>query len=189
MEEQWNRIRDRLATLGCLPDMALRPGAAQAGIDALEEHLGVQLPEAFRQFLRIHDGQDGQDGAGLFYGNQLLSVTGIRDAWDGWRDLDEDEMNADCADSMGSEPEGFIKPLYCNRGWIPFAHDGGGNHIGIDFDPDALGTSGQIIAFGRDEDTKRLLAPSFDAFIDDGIAWLDRAVWNGMYLDVARDAA
>jgi hypothetical protein len=45
-----------------------------------------------------------------------------------------------------------------------------------------------VIAFGRDEDTKRLLADSFECFVEDCIRWLEGAVWNGEYLDAARSA-
>ncbi|MEK6347289.1 MAG: SMI1/KNR4 family protein [Burkholderia sp.] len=185
MQQQWTRIKDRLARLGCLDQMALRPGASQTDIETLEGHMGVRLPESFKQFLLIHD---GQDGFGLVYGSQLLSLSGIRQQWNNWRSIDENAMNDDCAEFMGSEPQGFIKPLYSNRNWIPFSHDGGGNHVGMDFDPDAQGAVGQVIAFGRDEDLKRLLANSFEAFVEGWIDWLDRAVWNGQYLDVADSA-
>lgn len=185
MQAQWMRIRDRLQSLGCLEEMALLPGASQAEIDALERHIGVILPDPFKRFLVVHN---GQDGFGLIYGSALLSASGIRQQWDNWRSIDESAMNADCAEFMASDPEGFIKPLYCNRAWIPFTHDGGGNHFGLDLDPDILGKAGQVIAFGRDEDTKRLLANSFELFVEDCIAWLERAVWNGEYLDVARSA-
>lgn len=181
MQEKWARIEERLTSLGCLHEMGLLPGASQADIDALEQHIGIVLPAPLKQFLLIHN---GQDGAGLIYGSELLSVSGIRQQWDNWRSIDEAEMNEDCADFMASEPEGCIKTLYCNPAWIPFTHDAGGNHIGIDFDPDTLGQAGQVIAFGRDEDTKRLLANDFASFVDDYIAWLDRAVWNGAYLDL-----
>jgi cell wall assembly regulator SMI1 len=180
MKETWLRIERRLTELGCLDAMALRAGASAQEMEALEEHLGIALPDAIKQSLAIHD---GQDNSGLVYGAELLSVAGIRQQWDNWRALDEDDMNADCADAMGSDPEGAIKPMYCNRSWIPLTHDGGGNHIGLDYDPDRLGQRGQVIAFGRDEDTKRLLANDFDAFMQTYLAWLERAEWNGQYLD------
>jgi len=182
MIESWLRIERRLAQLGCLEAMGLRPGASEHEIERLEAHIGVKLPDCVRQSLAIHD---GQDGFGLACGAGLLSVAAIRRQWDNWRALDEDAMNADSADMMGSAPPGFIKPLYCNRAWIPLTHDGGGNHIGLDFDPDRLGQRGQVIAFGRDEDVKRLLANSFDTFLDACAAWLERATWNGVHFEAA----
>ncbi|CBJ39814.1 hypothethical protein (plasmid) [Ralstonia solanacearum CMR15] len=180
MHAQWNRIEHALSTLGCLDQVGLRPGAAQSRIAELEQHLGVQLPAGLKAFLSIHD---GQDGAGLVGGELLLSVDQIRQEWDGWRSLDENAMNADCADFMASHPEGFIKPMYTNRSWIPLTKDWGGNHVGIDFDPDTKGTAGQVIRFGRDEDTKRVVAENFDAFVSRLASALAVARWNGEDLD------
>jgi len=180
MKDMWERIERRLAELGCADAMALRPGASANEIAQLEEHLGIGLPDSVKRSLAIHD---GQDGFGLVDGSALLSLAGIRQQWDTWRSLDEDAMNADCAEFMASEPEGFIKPMYCNRAWIPLTHDAGGNHVGLDYDPGPLGQRGQVIAFGRDEDTKRLLAGSFEAFMEARLSWLERARWNGEYLD------
>jgi cell wall assembly regulator SMI1 len=38
--------------------------------------------------------------------------------------------------------------------------------VRIDLDPDVEGSEGQVIVFGRDENCKRLVAQSFEAFID-----------------------
>jgi cell wall assembly regulator SMI1 len=180
MQEQWKRIESRLAELGCLDAIALRPGADPAELQGLEQHLGVALPESVKSFLLMHD---GQDGPGLFFGQQLLSVAAIRGQWDVWRSIDEAEMNANCAEFMRSKPEGVVKPLYCNRAWIPLTNDGGGNHHGLDFDPDVGGHAGQIIAFGRDEDTKVWLASDFQQYVEKLIVWLQSATWNGEWLD------
>jgi cell wall assembly regulator SMI1 len=61
-------------------------------------------------------------------------------------------------------PEGSIKNLYFHSKWLPVAHDFGGNYIGIDLDPDANGTKGQVIVFGRDEDRKFVVAQSLTEF-------------------------
>jgi len=182
MVETWLRIERRLAQLGCLDAMGLRPGAGADEIARLESYLGVALPDSVKQSLAIHD---GQDGFGLVYGTELLSIAGIRREWANWRALDEDDMNAGSADMMGSVPPGFIKPLYCNRAWIPLTHDGGGNHMGLDFDPDSFGQRAQVIAFGRDEEMKRLLANSFETFFAACAAWLERATWNGAHFEAS----
>lgn len=181
MKEQWRRIEAALSSLGCLDEMALQPGADTQRLAELERHLAVQLPESLKAFLLVHDGQDGDHG--LVDGQHLLSVAGIMAEWDAWRQLDEAEMNESSADMMGSEPEGFVKPLYINRGWIPLTKDWGGNSIGLDLDPDHLGTVGQIITFGRDEDVKRVIAPDFESLVELVIASLGSATWNGEYLE------
>jgi cell wall assembly regulator SMI1 len=37
-------------------------------------------------------------------------------------------------------------------------------------DPDVLGSVGQVMPFGRDEDTKPLVANGFDEFIDEYVS-------------------
>lgn len=180
MNNHWVRIEQRLAEFGCLGEMKLLPPARDEEVAELELHIGIRLPDSVRRFVTIHN---GQAGFGLIYGQQLLSVAGIRREWDNWRDIDEGEMNADCAEFMRSDPEGVVKLNYYNRAWIPLTHDAGGNHIGLDFDPDTLGTRGQVIVFGGDEDTKRLIAHSFDAFLDGYMLWLEHAEWRDGQLD------
>ena len=186
MQEQWERIENCLTKLECLDAIALRPGADPAELQSLEQYLGVILPEAVKHFWRVHD---GHEGAGFFFGQQLWSVAGIREQWDVWRSIDEAEMNEDCADFMRSEPEGVIKPMYCNQGWIPLTNDWGGNHHGLDFDPDVKGDIGQIIAFGRDEDTKVRMASDFQQYVEMLIEWLQSATWNGKWLDTTTAAS
>lgn len=181
MQHYWDRVTARLSELGCLAEMNILSGATETELQDLESHLGVQLPEALRAFLKVHNGQG--EGAGIAFGFQLLSTQEIRQQWDNWRSIDEEEMNRDCADFMGSSPEGFIKAMYCNKKWIPITHDWGGNHIGIDFDPDEKGHNGQVIAFGRDEDIKRVIAGGFPAFVVQLVEFLERATWQGEYLE------
>lgn len=82
---------------------------------------------------------------------------------------------------MRSCPEGFVREEYSHPSWLPLLKDGYGNYIGIDLDPptDALPpqsaasialqqeqqgggdrilpSRGQVIAFGREIDTKTVL--------------------------------
>ena len=68
--------------------------------------------------------------------------------------FDDDQLSID-----------FIRQVYWCNGWIPLAHDGGGNHVGIDLDPPKGGARGQVINFGRNERIKFVLAPTWDAFL------------------------
>jgi cell wall assembly regulator SMI1 len=156
----------------------LSPGATPDELVALETHLGLALPVSLKGFLADHNGQAKDAKLGLHLGRMFLSTEGIRAQWDNWRSIDEDAMNEDCAEFMSSQPEGTIKTMYTNPLWIPLTHDFGGNHVGLDFDPDVRGTRGQVIAFGRDEDQKQLLAGSFDEFLPRFVAELRGADWT-----------
>jgi cell wall assembly regulator SMI1 len=178
----WSELEEKLLSLDCIEALKINEGASASELTKLEEHLGVDLPDEVKKFLSIHNGQS-DDGAGIVFGEQILSTESIRRCWDDWRSIDEEEMNEDCAEFMESSPIGYIKPMYTNRKWIPLTHDWGGNHIGIDFDPDEKGSVGQIIAFGRDEDTKRLIASSFAEFITKLTSSLSEAKWTGEYIE------
>ncbi|CDR39174.1 CYFA0S03e00474g1_1 [Cyberlindnera fabianii] len=64
-----------------------------------------------------------------------------------------------------SFPPGYIQPVYANDSWIPLLTDYAGNHIGVDLAPGPKGKYGQVIIFGREFDTKFLLASSWGDFL------------------------
>jgi cell wall assembly regulator SMI1 len=146
----------------------LNPGATEEEFEVVEKIIQVHLPEDLKEFYRCHNGQKSEFEYSLFFGCDLLSLEEIARQWNVWKDVGADGvMNEDMEADMASMPEGVIKHLYTSERWIPFIHDGGGNHIGIDYDPDEEGIIGQIIVFGRDEDVKLLAARTFTEFIDE----------------------
>ncbi len=84
-----------------------------------------------------------------------------------------------------SYPQDAIKPIYINLRWIPFSHDGAGNHLGIDLDPGATGIIGQVINFGTDEKNKFVIAPSLTDFM----AWMLVQYQSGNYQSSSRSLA
>ena len=171
MKEYWERLEIWLNTY--LPEVFadLNPGCTASELESLEQQLGVTLPNDFKSFYLIHNGQElsshNRITSGLFFGLEFLSVEGIYHQWSAWRELiatEEDiaELDLECT----SAQPGKIKEVYANNRWIPFAHDGSGNHLGLDLDPGAKGVVGQIINFGRDESKKYVIADSFTEFID-----------------------
>ncbi|KAI1853714.1 hypothetical protein JX265_003953 [Neoarthrinium moseri] len=64
-----------------------------------------------------------------------------------------------------SVPQGAIQRVYAHPGWIPLVRDWGGNNLAVDLAPGPAGTWGQIILFGRDYDTKYVVAKSWAHFI------------------------
>jgi cell wall assembly regulator SMI1 len=181
MQYIWHEINNALAELGCADSVSLNSGASPEQNRALEEHIGQILPAFLKELLLVHNGQAG--GPGLIYGYELLSTESIQANWDNWRSVEADGMNEECADFMSSNPPGAIKPLYTNAKWIPFAHDYGGNHFGIDFDPAEDGLVGQIIAFGRDEDQKQLKAENIEDFFSTLVSDLRKASWKTNYIE------
>lgn len=62
-------------------------------------------------------------------------------------------------------PPDAIQKVYAHPAWIPLAKDFSGNNIAVDLCPGPRGTWGQIILFGRDCDTKYVVARSWASFL------------------------
>lgn len=60
-----------------------------------------------------------------------------------------------------SVPPNSIRKAYAHAGWIPLVRDWGGNNLAVDLAPGPKGHWGQIILFGRDYDTKYVVARSW----------------------------
>ncbi|KAK3326568.1 hypothetical protein B0H66DRAFT_164986 [Apodospora peruviana] len=62
-------------------------------------------------------------------------------------------------------PPGAVQRAYAHPAWIPLVRDWGGNNLAVDLAPGPTGTWGQIILFGRDYDTKYVVARSWSALL------------------------
>ncbi|GJN75421.1 cell wall assembly regulator [Purpureocillium lilacinum] len=62
-------------------------------------------------------------------------------------------------------PPNAVQKAYAHTGWIPLVRDWGGNNLAVDLAPGPGGRWGQIILFGRDFDTKYVVARSWGAFL------------------------
>lgn len=141
------------------------PPATEMQLDAFERLVGIKLPQAFHQLYRWHDGEES-DRWGHIYGIPLLPLQEAGSQWTAWNGVLSEIGGDRYKVSGGGWPEGAVDPAYINPRWIPLTHDGSGNHIGLDFDPWPRGRVGQVILFGRDEDTKVVLAESLCKFFE-----------------------
>jgi len=66
---------------------------------------------------------------------------------------------------QGSVPPGAVQKAYAHPAWIPLVRDWGGNNLAVDLAPGPAGQWGQVILFGRDYDTKYVVARSWAAFL------------------------
>ena len=152
------------------------PPATDAQLDAFEQLVGLELPRAYRQLYRWHDGEN-DDRWGHFYGLPLLPLEQAGSQWKAWSNILA-EYGGDRYMVPGAAwPPGAADPAYINPRWIPLTHDGSGNHIGMDLDPWPGGRVGQIILFGRDEDVKVVLAESLGKFLE----WIATLLESGNF--------
>ncbi len=94
----------------------------------------------------------------------FLSIKDAMDEWTIWNGIEEEGF-ASLDTAIISLPSEAIKEKYANRYYVPISKDFGGNNVGIDLDPDTLGTLGQVINFGRDEEMRYVIATSITEFL------------------------
>lgn len=152
------------------------PPATEGKLDAFERLVGIKLPSSYRQLYRWHDGEE-DDRWGHIYGLPLLPLREAGAQWTAWNRV-LSSLGGDRYKIPGRVwPEGAVDSAYINPRWIPLTHDGSGNHIGLDFDPWPRGRVGQVILFGRDQDTKAVLAESLGRFL----GWLAGLLESGNF--------
>lgn len=174
----WSRLEAALPA-SVLAD--LRPGASDAELDAAERSIGAALPPEARAAYALHDGQRG-DAPGVVVGLRLFPIAEVVAAWSLWRDIVE--TSPDIGDAPArAVPEGVIRPLYVDLGWLPLVDDGAGNHVALDLHPGPLGARGQVITFGSDEPVRYRLAGS----LPDLLLWLADAYGAGRVVQAGDD--
>ena len=159
----------------------LNPGATEDELRAFAAAINVPLPAEFVELYRWHNGQKMEIHTGPWYGLTFIPLSRVLSEWLSWVDVlcqSSPESLASLNSSATSVPPGFVRCLYANNRWIPFAYDGAGNYLGIDLDPDEKGTFGQVINFGRDEERKIAIAPSLGVFVGWMVAELNSGNFN-----------
>lgn len=81
-------------------------------------------------------------------------------------EVEREFYNFDQIIPLTSTPNDCIKKKYFHIKWLPIIHDGCGNYIGIDLDPDTAGVIGQVIVFGRDEEDMFVISENWHDFLD-----------------------
>lgn len=148
--ERWATIRAWLQTHH--PDALeqFNPAASPDAIAAVERARGITLPDDYKTFLAIHDGQD--EFAPFVGLGALLPIAEVADT-----ELFGEEMEVP-ADCVG---EG-VRAVDWSPGWIPISRSARGrDFLCIDLDPGPGGVRGQIIEYVVDDDGRPLVAKSF----------------------------
>lgn len=161
VEDSWTSIHNWLNEN--VPELleSLGDSANTQAISDAEKALQVDLPADFKASLGIHDGQSNES-MGFVEASEFLSLSRMVDEWNVWKSLLDGGEFADTS----SEPVGPIKSDWWNPRWIPFTYDGAGNHLCIDLDPAEGGTKGQVITMWHDDPDRRVIAPSFQAWLN-----------------------
>lgn len=193
MIEIWQRIENWIKVNHPAVLETLNPGATEQDFIELESVVNSKLPEDFKDFLSIHNGQSWTH-LNLFNSDRLLSIEDIIDEWKNWSNV-LPELDAQCREQYGvpasSLPEEGIKNDWWNHAWIPITSNGSGDSYCIDLDPTAKGQKGQIIRMWHDVPERELIAPSFSQWISEYVNDLENNLyvpsddigWGGIVLE------
>ena len=122
-----------------------------------ESLANYQFPDELKALLSKSNGIEN---------NGFLTAEQVLTEWKNWKVI-YDDPNWMLVDLTGNNlPDGRKTiSMYTNPYWIPFLSIGGGNFLAIDYAPGSKGTSGQIIAFGADENKIRFIAEDMTSFL------------------------
>jgi cell wall assembly regulator SMI1 len=92
----------------------------------------------------------------------LLSLAEVVEQWGMWKRIVEegtfDAIEPDCPPT--------VRKVWWNLKWVPFTHNGGGDHPCIDLDPAETGTVGQVVQFNHEVGAHSVLAPDLAAYLE-----------------------
>lgn len=127
----------------------------EATYQEFEQATNFAFPKELKTVLNLHN---GVPNTGFLTADEILTE------WKSWKIIYDDWMLADLKGS--NLPDGRkTLGMYTNPYWIPFFSTGAGNFIALDYAPGSQGTSGQIIAFGADEQKIRFIAKDLSDFL------------------------
>jgi cell wall assembly regulator SMI1 len=166
----WTEIVRQIAALSPSVLASVNPPADPDAIDTLERRVGAPLPDGFKQYLAVMDGQNdlGRDHP-LIGCNRFLSVARIIETMDMQRFHFSDEDRVDWI------TENKIQPVMWDSHWVPFSDFEGSPRLILDLHPGRNGTYGQIWQDwpGRDrEDDGTVIALTFAVFSTELLRWL-----------------
>jgi cell wall assembly regulator SMI1 len=130
IDRMWTEIVTQIAALSPGVLASVNPPAAPDAIDALERRVGALLPDGFKQYLAVMDGQNdvGRDHPLIGY-NRFLSISDIIETVDMQRFHFGDE------DRIEWMTENKIQPVMWDSHWVPFSDFEGSPRLILDLHP------------------------------------------------------
>ena len=143
---------------------ALCPGAADDDIARAERAAGVALPADLRALLAWRDGQRRDAGEGILYGYRLMSLDDV----------------VSCMRAMNERlAAGELDlPGWWSPTWIPFLHNGAGDHICIDTGGCFGGRPGQVLEFWHDMESRTIVGPDAATWLAAVTASFEAGLWK-----------
>ena len=136
----------------------MNDGANEKDISNLEKSVNQVLPASYANLLKTYNGE--KKSLGVMAGFGFLNIEDVKVQWDFFK------MAAGEREPDSIYQKNKIKNQLYSVKRIPFAHDGSGNLLCIDFDPDIEGMNGQILYLpAGDPEPISVIADDFDEFL------------------------
>ncbi len=146
----WSKVENELATKAKAIVESLNPPAEEAEVEALEEHIGQELPVDYRDFLFVHNGQSQESNPGFYDMFSVMPLDMVQESWDELESLRDD---------VGEDDS-------CPGDWLPFAEDGSGDLLCVELE------NGAVSKFVSDDENQDV-ADSFESWLSDMYATLN----------------
>lgn len=139
-------------------DSFMNDGANEKDISDLEKSVNQILPASYIDLLKTYNGE--KKSLGVMAGFEFLTIEDVKVQWDFFKTATGERE----PDSVYQKNK--IKNELYSVKRIPFAHDGSGNLLCIDYDPNIEGKKGQILYLPcGDPEPISVIADDFDEFL------------------------
>lgn len=139
-------------------DRFMNKGATDVEIQELEKFTGQKLPASYIQLLKTYNGE--KRSLGFLGGFGYLGIEEVKREWLFFKNAPDTKPEAI------NQVKKITDILYSTKR-IPFAHDGSGNFLCIDFIPNTDGILGQIIYLPcGDPEPVSVIADNFEDFLN-----------------------
>lgn len=174
----WERLEDWASTYA--PEMIreLAPPASEDEIADVEDQFGIPLSKAFKDCLRIHNGEtDGWPSRVFADMGAYLPTQRIVDEWESRRsiacDLDDMEDPDELIRDGIIEVSGPVQPVMFHDAWLPIMECNGDVFWALDFAPGDGGADGQVIEVDWEGCSWKVIADSFQTFVENYVNELE----------------
>ena len=168
----FDRLQAHINIKNDTPDdqSAFRSPASPEKLTELEQLLQHPLPLEFKIMYSLHDGSPEY----CIYGDELLPIEEIIEQCKAWIENVRLEVNLNEEEPFPDEEHGISSYLFWSF-WVPFTHNGCGDHICIDLKPnvDRGGIPGQIIHYFHDQDERCYYSTDLFSFFEAYLTKLD----------------
>jgi len=153
-----NKLFDAFRSKLDIFDSFMNDGASEKEISDLEKSVNQILPASYIDLLKTYNGE--KKSLGVMAGFEFLTIEDVKVQWDFFKTAEGER------EPHSLYQKNKIKNELYSVKRIPFAYDGSGNLLCIDYDPNIEGKEGQILYLPcGDPEPVSVIADDFDEFL------------------------